>query len=508
MRIVSPLPSRRRTPNEGTEQTGMTRDTGRSRLLRAAVLLAAGAVAASPVSVSGAAPGRAQATLACKPGQYRVRAGDTLTSIARRFHTTVAVLARANALDPDGVLLAGRVLKVPRGDCESRRAGPVAATPANRVLAASLSSALAVPGVSRSHTGVVVVDLDSSSVAFAVNAELPLEPASTEKLPVALTALQRLGAGFRTHTEVLGRGSLAGSTWRGDLVLKGYGDPTLSSEGLAALARAVRNHGISAVSGRILGDESYYDTQRTSPGWKPWFGKSESPLLSSLVVNRGALDGLATDHPALAAAVLFTRALATAGVSVAGKPDVGVAPASAVRIARRASPPLIRLLSMMDTWSDNFIAEMLLKQLGARLGNGGTTAAGAAVVRSNLAANGVPLIGVRLADASGLSSLDRLTARSLAAMLETVWHDPALRALPDTFAVAGSTGTLRHRLLGVAGHALVRGKTGTTDHSSALAGLVGSRYAFAIVNNGYPVNWTAAHMLQDRVVMTLLAAAA
>ena len=159
----------------------------------------------------------------------------------------------------------------------------------------------------------------------------------------------------------------------------------------------------------------------------------------------------------------------------------------------------------MDTWSDNFIAEMLLKQLGARLGDRGTTAAGAAVVRSTLAEDGVPLVGVRLADGSGLSSLDRLTARSLVAMLETVWHEPSLRPLLGSFAIAGSTGTLRHRLLGVPGHALVRGKTGTTDHCSALAGFVGSRFAFAVLNNGAPVNWAAAHLVQDRVAEALLA---
>jgi D-alanyl-D-alanine carboxypeptidase len=88
-----------------------------------------------------------------------------------------------------------------------------------------------------------------------------------------------------------------------------------------------------------------------------------------------------------------------------------------------------------------------------------------------------------------------------------VWHEPSLRPLLDTFAVAGSTGTLRHRLLGIPGHRLVRGKTGTTDHSSALAGFVGSRFAFAILNNGFPVNWPAAHMLQDRVLVALLTAA-
>jgi D-alanyl-D-alanine carboxypeptidase len=88
-----------------------------------------------------------------------------------------------------------------------------------------------------------------------------------------------------------------------------------------------------------------------------------------------------------------------------------------------------------------------------------------------------------------------------------VWHEPGLRPLLDTFAVAGETGTLRRRLLGTPGHALVRGKTGTTDGASALAGFVGSRFGFAVLSNGSPVNWPAAHLLQDRVAETLLAAA-
>jgi D-alanyl-D-alanine carboxypeptidase/D-alanyl-D-alanine-endopeptidase (penicillin-binding protein 4) len=160
----------------------------------------------------------------------------------------------------------------------------------------------------------------------------------------------------------------------------------------------------------------------------------------------------------------------------------------------------------MDTWSDNFIAEMLLKVLGARVGGHGTTAAGAAVMASTLAADEIPLGGVRLVDGSGLSPLDRLTARTLAATLETIAHTAALHPLLRTFAVAGATGTLRHRLLGVPGHQLVRGKTGTTDHSSALTGFVGSRFAFAVLCNGAPVvNWTAAHQLQDRVAEALLA---
>jgi D-alanyl-D-alanine carboxypeptidase/D-alanyl-D-alanine-endopeptidase (penicillin-binding protein 4) len=469
----------------------------------------AGSAAVAPPLASAVSVRTASSAVpsSCRPTRYRVRAGDTLYSIARRFHTSVGALARANSLDPNGVLLAGAILKIPSAGCQTR---PVARSDAGAkagALVASLERAVAVPGVSRASTGVVVVDLDSSSVVYAMNPEVPLEPASTEKLPVAMTALRRLGGGFRTHTDVLGQGSLIGGTWRGKLILKGYGDPTLSSAGLDALARAVHRHGITAISGGVVGDESYFDGLRTCPGWKASFAKNESPLLSALVVDRGLLDGAATNQPALAAAILFTRALQKAGVSVGGRPAVGHAAPTAVELVRRASPPLTRLLSVMDTWSDNFIAETLLKQLGARVAGRGTTGGGAGVVSATLAADEVPLAGVRIVDGSGLSTLNRLTARSLAAMLETVWHRPDLRALLNTFAVAGSTGTLRHRLLDVPRHDLIRGKTGTTDNSSALAGFVGSRFAFVVLNNGSPVNWTAAHLQQDRVARALLAAA-
>jgi D-alanyl-D-alanine carboxypeptidase/D-alanyl-D-alanine-endopeptidase (penicillin-binding protein 4) len=362
-----------------------------------------------------------------------------------------------------------------------------------------------VPGA---RTGVVVVDLSSNAVIYQLNPETPLEPASTEKLPLATTAIQRLGAGFRTSTDVLGDGKLIGSTWSGNLVLKGYGDPALTSANLEALAQAVRRRGITSVTGRIVGDESYFDDARTAPGWKREFAKNESPLLSALVVDRGNLDGTTADHPALAAAILLARSLRAEGIAVAHEPAVGRASSQAVLLTRRASPPLITLLGQMDTWSDNFIAEMLLKQLGARIAGRGTTAAGAAVVASTLAQNEIPLAGIRLADGSGLSTLDRLTARTLAATLETIAHTTALRRLVTTFAVAGVTGTLRHRLLGVLGHRLVRGKTGTTDHSSALVGFVGSRYAFAVLSNGNPVDWVSAHLLQDRVAEALIASAA
>src|SRR5439155_23827763 len=84
------------------------------------------------------------------------------------------------------------------------------------------------------------------------------------------------------------------------------------------------------------------------------------------------------------------------------------------------------------------------------------------------------------------------------------WRSPELHEIvQSSLAVAGKSGTLRDRLVGRGTRGVVRGKTGTTDSASALSGYIGSRYAFVLVQNGHPVNWWAAHKLQDRFVEAL-----
>jgi serine-type D-Ala-D-Ala carboxypeptidase/endopeptidase (penicillin-binding protein 4) len=160
----------------------------------------------------------------------------------------------------------------------------------------------------------------------------------------------------------------------------------------------------------------------------------------------------------------------------------------------------------MDRDSDNYRAEQLLKVLGAQATGLGTSARGAAVVRRVLRERGIPLAGVRLADGSGLSSLDRITPGALAAILAHAWQDPVLRTtFVDALALAGRDGTLRHRFLASPARGVVRAKTGTTDLASALSGFVRGRYAFVVIENGSPVSYWAAHEAQDRFVELLAA---
>ncbi|HUK95005.1 MAG TPA: D-alanyl-D-alanine carboxypeptidase/D-alanyl-D-alanine-endopeptidase [Gaiellaceae bacterium] len=373
-------------------------------------------------------------------------------------------------------------------------------------LAKRLSVALAVPHVSRARTAALVFDLQTGTTVFSRHDTLSLAPASNEKLAVTYAALVGLGPAFRIETDVVGRGEQDGGIWRGSLLLVGHGDPTLSSRGLAALARQVRAEGITRVTGGIFGDESFFDARRTAPGWKSWFYVNESPPLSALTVDRAVYRGRISRSPVLSAGLAFRDALRKAGVTVVGGAGIGVGHGDELPLASIESAPLSTILRSMDRASDNFTAELLLKQLGTLVASPGTTAAGASYVRSALADADIPLAGVRIADGSGLSLLDRVTAKEIAAMLEAAWSDPSLRpyfvgALP----IAGVNGTLSDRMRRPPARGHVLAKTGTTTNASALSGFVRGRYVFSVLQNGDPVSALWSRRAQDRFATVLAA---
>jgi serine-type D-Ala-D-Ala carboxypeptidase/endopeptidase (penicillin-binding protein 4) len=369
-----------------------------------------------------------------------------------------------------------------------------------------LAHALAVPGNLPADSGAMVVDLQSGGIVFARNPDASLAPASNEKLPVTFAALRELGPAYRFRTELLGTGSLQGGVWHGDLVLKGFGDPTLTTQRLARLARRVAALGIKRVEGRVLGDESWFDTTRTVRGWKREYYIWECPPLSALVVDRDWYDNHYAARPALAAAGTLRMLLRKHGITTRAA-GIGRASADATVLASVQSQTLQSVLTEMDRESDNFVAEMLLKTLGAERGGAGTSAAGAQVVRRDLVAAGIPADGVVIADGSGLSLDDRLTARAVGELLVEVWNDTTLRAeLWRMLPVAGVSGTLERRMRDTAARGAVRAKTGTTDVASALSGYANERYAFALLQNGNPVSWAAARKAEDRFAATLASA--
>ena len=377
---------------------------------------------------------------------------------------------------------------------------------ADPTLAPRLAKALAVPHVDPDRTAALAIDLRTGSVVFERNPTLSLVPASNQKLPVAYAALALLGPGYRFHTEVVGTGSLVGDVWHGDLWLRGFGDPTLQPGDLEALAAEVASWGIRRVDGAVIADESWFDARRTAPGWRPGFYLFESPPLSALVVDRGVYRGTTSTNPALAAGSLLRQALEAAGLRVAGRTRTGVLTTAGLPLARDVSEPLADVVRFMGRESDNYTAEILVKQLGAEYAGRGTTAAGTRVIRSALEEAGVPLEGVRLADGSGLSGHDRLTAAALVALLEAGLAESDLRdAFLQSLAVAGVDGTLEDRMRKRPARGRVIAKTGTTRLASALSGFVRDRYVFAVLQNGSPVSTYWARLAQDRFATALAA---
>ena len=136
----------------------------------------------------------------------------------------------------------------------------------------------------------------------------------------------------------------------------------------------------------------------------------------------------------------------------------------------------------------------------------GTTAAGAAVISELLTEQEIPTSGVRIADGSGLSRLDRLTTQAVVAMLRSGWLDQDLREiLISSLPVAGRSGTLDSRMRGTVAAGRVRAKTGTLNEASALSGYVRRRYAFSVIQNGSPLSIYWARRAQDRFATVLAA---
>jgi D-alanyl-D-alanine carboxypeptidase/D-alanyl-D-alanine-endopeptidase (penicillin-binding protein 4) len=382
-------------------------------------------------------------------------------------------------------------------------------------LRADLGHQLALAGAG---SGAYVYDLSANQALFSERASAPHPPASVEKLYTATSALALLGPSARLSTSVLGTGRLGpAGVWEGDLYLRGGGDPTFGSssfirahyggEGASVASLAselVLTDGIHQVTGSVLGDESYLDSLRGEPSSAYAPDPFLEGTLSGLAFNRGEGGSERGSHaPAAHAAHELWRALKADGVRIQGSSRAAVTPTGAVQLAQVSSPTIAQLLGLMLPPSDNYFAETLLKDLGARYGGAGSTAAGAAVVRRTIAAQAG--IHPHLLDGSGLSRSDRTSPLQVTDLLVRLAPTAIGGILRGDLAIAGQTGTLKTRMRHTAAAGRCEAKTGSLVGVSNLAGYCqsagGHLLAFAIFNAGIGVE--TARSYQDRMAITL-----
>jgi serine-type D-Ala-D-Ala carboxypeptidase/endopeptidase (penicillin-binding protein 4) len=390
---------------------------------------------------------------------------------------------------------------------------PVEAAQAD--LAGSLTRQMSQAG---SFSGAYVLNLTTGEREFAWRAGTPRILASNTKLFTSAAALARFGTDGTLATKVLGAGELdAEGIWRGSLYLRGGGDPTFGSRSFTSkfygsgatvedLAALIDEAGVERVTGRIFGDESSHDSLRGGPdsgyGVSIWVGP-----LSALSFNRGLATesgrSYQTSPPAFAAARL-DAALEARGIRVRLRPRAGETPAGATELAAVESPPMETLVRLTNKASDNFFAEILVKDLAMQARGVGTTTAGTRLAAGFARRLGAP---ARLADGSGLSRGNRASPRRVVRLLGAMSERDEFDAWYASLPVAGRDGTLRDRMRRGAARGRCRGKTGTLSNVSALSGYCRARsgelYAFSILMNG--VYTPGARLLQDRMAQAIAA---
>jgi serine-type D-Ala-D-Ala carboxypeptidase/endopeptidase (penicillin-binding protein 4) len=343
----------------------------------------------------------------------------------------------------------------------------------------------------------LVVDAATGASLFVRRPDLAESPASTTKLLTAVAALQTLGPDARLTTTVI----RAGRT----LYLVGGGDVTLAATKRTGYPAPATLQQLAARTASALGGTRFvlrYDATRwlgpsQAKGWRPSYvsGGNVAPV-SALEVDEGRLTGFTSIHPqprvtdpAAAAAAAFVKALVAAGVRVDGVPRPARAP-DMTPVATVESPPVGALVQRMLTDSDNDLAEALARSVAVTSGAPASFTGAARAITATLQKDGLPVGRLQLHDGSGLSTLDRVSARLLVAVLRLVVQHPELRPVTAGLPIAGFTGTLadryRHRP-DSGGAGVVRAKTGTLAGVNTLAGTVvdveGRLLVFAFLTN-------------------------
>ncbi len=396
-----------------------------------------------------------------------------------------------------------------------------------------------------------IVNLTNTRTLLSVDADEPLNPASSVKLFTAYAAIERLGINFsfKTAFHVGADGSLC---------VKGGGDPSFVMEDLFLVVRALKRKGLDHYSGAIrldatVFDDEHYPEDRSDQDSERAYNAPISGLnfnynTISVFVNPGKKGGPAVtglDFP-------FDFVKIEGTVKTGGKTDVtwdkrgkgdleivhlggriaddadewrkpfrirkpiqafgealgtmleqgGIPAKGKVRISEGActgesfythqSRPLPFIVSLMDKYSNNFIADALVKAIDHEVAkHPGSAGGGLRYIRTELMKIGIPAEskGRKVVSGSGLTDGNRVSASDFTALLKHIHREKSF--LPEIFAslpIAGVDGTLKRKYQGSDVMERLRGKTGTLSNVQSLVGVYpnheGEWLSVSIIVNG------------------------
>ncbi|WP_433388350.1 D-alanyl-D-alanine carboxypeptidase/D-alanyl-D-alanine endopeptidase [Micromonospora sp. KLBMP9576] len=394
-------------------------------------------------------------------------------------------------------------------------ADPNAPMPTPEGVRAALAPLVGVPALGdRVH--VSVADVTTGQPLFGRGEDDGTVPASVTKLVTGVTVLAARGPAYRIPTR-----AVAGVA-PGEVVIVGGGDPTLAVDKkgfypgaarLDDLAGQVRDALGGTKPTKVTVDSSLYSGPVFEPGWDDDIptGGYGGPITALMTdgarsdVTRARKDHAAGNHwaervsqPDLAAGRAFARLLGVpdAAVKRGTGPAAGAAtPGPGAELGKVESLPMVRLVDMMISDSDNIIAEALARQVALARDRPASFVGAGAAMDAVAAELGLPADELTLADGSGLSRSNRISPSLLTDLLAVAGDGgrPELAAIFGGLPVADWSGTLAGRYSTAAtkaGAGAVRAKTGTLTKVHAIAGLVstadGRLLTFAVLTDDVP----------------------
>lgn len=435
--------------------------------------------------------------------------------------------------------------------------------------------------------GVAVYDLATEKEIVAIDGDGLYNSASNTKLVTAAAALAMLGPQYRYYTALYGLEVDPEGVLKGDLYVRGRGDPSLGTSELYQLVREMKQNGVKKIEGRVVVDADYFDNRDLPPHFEEQ-PRNQAPYrapIASTALNFNSVtvslrpaatgagpceividppndyvlvesavetvssgrtrirmeskttkdnlkltmsgqlrldDGVKTyrrriPDPVRYLGTTLRGAIAAHGIAIDKKKKIiaGQVPKLARPLAWRVSEPMAVLVRGLGKYSNNFVAETLLKTIGAvkrpDQHKPATWDDALIAVRGWLEGTvGWKRDSYYYGNGSGLFSSNRFSPREITTLLAAVYRD--FRYAPDfvaSLSIAGVDGTISRRMSRGPAAGLVRAKTGTMSGVSTLSGYVAldgrAPLAFSILVNGFGDGQAAsARLLQNEICEAMI----
>jgi D-alanyl-D-alanine carboxypeptidase/D-alanyl-D-alanine-endopeptidase (penicillin-binding protein 4) len=428
-------------------------------------------------------------------------------------------------------------------DAEHPEEGTEASLLEDSTLLGEMARILEKPYLKGAEVGGLIWNLETGKDLWAHHANLPINPASVQKVITTLTVLEHLGPKTILKTQVRHDGAFENGVINGNLYLVGAGDPSMVIERLWKLAVDVRAEGVEQVTGDLVVDASILGDGHTIPGWpggtdsekSPAYeapisgfplnynsvaivirpgGKIGTPATAStkvpssyfvfentastgkpgskknLVVHRtdsrtirvtGSIAADAqsqhyyfnVDRPTEYVANSFADLFQSLGGNIQGRSRPGKLANKSKLLVTQSSDPVGVQLGRMNAYSNNQIAEHLLRLAAIQSLGDASPEGGVRVVQQTLKSHGISLDGAVFFNGSGLTRQGRVTARQVADVYTTLFHHPnwqweGLASL----SIYGLPGGIRARNSDSEFLGQVRLKAGTIQGVLTLSGLL------------------------------------